>query len=130
MAQAKDLIALGLPAEVAKRVGFDVQAKATNGSTQGSTGGLLTGPGNKLVLATITSASDALTLPSAADIGDIVIVANLTGSSGFVFPQSGGTLNNGTANQKATLAANIVAIFVKATATNWKCSVSAAVTLS
>jgi hypothetical protein len=128
MAQAKDLTAMGVPAEVAKRTGFQVVSKTTSGAVQGA-GAVLSGPGNILALVTIASASDALTLPSNADIGDIIIAANLTANAAVVYPASGGTINNGTANQKATWAANVTLIFVKATATNWKCT-GAAVTVS
>jgi hypothetical protein len=131
MGLATNLVPLGTAPELAKRVGWDLQSKTTTAATQGSAGGLLRGPGNKWVNLTVNAASDAATLPSDAEIGDMIAVHNASAAnSGFVFPQTGGTINLGTANQKATLAAGLTLIFFKVTATNWKAFLTTAVTLT
>jgi hypothetical protein len=125
MGQTKDLVPLGLVPELAKRLGWEIQSKTTTASTQGSAGGLLTNPGNKLVLANVAGASGAITMPSNADIGDMVLVSNITATAGLIFPQTGGTLQNAGANASAALPANGSMLLVKATATNWRTHLSA-----
>lgn len=124
MATANGLNDLGVPPEVAKRTGYQEVSVTTAGTTQGSTGGVLSGPGNKLVLATIHSSNGAVTLPANAEKGDEIIVANVTGTAGLVFPQSGGNINGNTTDSgTATLAAQGSAgsnwRFVKLNATRW-----------
>jgi hypothetical protein len=124
MASATALMGLGMPAELAIRAGFQEVPVTTTGTTQGSAGGLLVGPGNKLVTVTVHSANGAVTLPSAAAPGDEVIVVNDTGTAGLVFPHSGGNINgNSTDSGTATLAAEGSAgsnwRFVRVSATRW-----------
>jgi hypothetical protein len=124
MSSAQALMGVGMPAEVAKRAGFEVVDVTTTTATQGTGGGLLVGSGNKLARATITSASDSVTLPAAAAPGDEVIVSNLTANAGVVFPHSGGNINGNTTDSgTATLAAQGAAgsnwRFVKINATRW-----------
>lgn len=131
MATAGGLADLGVPPEVAKRTGWSIVNVTTTAATQNSAGGLLNGEGNKLVIATLGGSNGAVTLPSAAQPGDIVVVVNTDASNaGLVFPATGGTLQSGTANQSASVAAKAVAICIKATATNWKIIMGAAVTPS
>jgi hypothetical protein len=123
MATANALVDLGNPAETAKRVGYvpvDVTTTAT--STAGS--GQLRGPGNKIVRGTIHAANGSITLPTDAEVGDEVIVANVSANAGLIYPGSGQNINGNTATSgTATLAAQGSAgahwWFVKINATRW-----------
>lgn len=128
MATAEGLMGVGVPAEVALRTGWTIVTVTTNGSTQGSTGGLLKGPGNKIVLADVAGSNGAVTLPADAGLGDELEIYNTSGTAGRVYPPSGGTLQNGTANQFVTLAANGATHIRKVSATNWRVTSHVAVT--
>ena len=93
MGQTKDLAAL-LPAEIAKKVAWEIISVTTAGTTQGSTGGALAGQGNKIVKATPHAADGAVTLPADADVGDELIVVNMHASNNCdLFPPSGHSIH-------------------------------------
>jgi hypothetical protein len=121
MATATQLISLGTPAELALRLGWTEVAVTTTAATQGT--GLLRKPGKKIVTATIASAGHAITLPSDAEIGDEIIISNVTANAGVVFPPSGGNINGETADENVALAAQgsagSIQRFVKLNATRW-----------
>jgi hypothetical protein len=121
MATANNLIGVGVPPEVAKRTGFVQVAIATTAATQGT--GALRGPGNKLVSATFTTAADAVTLPSDAEIGDEIVISNITANAGVIFPPSGGNINGETTDEPVAMAAQgsagSVQRFMKLNATRW-----------
>lgn len=121
MTTANELINLGMPAELATRLGWTPVAVTTTAATQGT--GLLVGPGRKIVTATIASAGHAITLPSAAEIGDEIIISNVTANAGVVFPPSGGNINGETADENVALAAQgsagSIQRFVKTSSTRW-----------
>lgn len=116
MATANALINLGTPAETAKRTGFTQVSVTASGTTQGSTA--LKGPGNLFVNATIP-ASQAITLPSNAEIGDEIVIFNNAGNAGVIFPPSGGSINAAAADASVAIGANLARRFFKATATRW-----------
>lgn len=98
MAQVKDLAAL-MPAEVAKKVAWEIISVTTTGTTQGSTGGALAGPGNKIVKATPHAGDGAVTLPANADVGDEIIIVNMHASNSLdLFPASGDSIHKLSAN--------------------------------
>lgn len=98
MAQVKDLVAL-MPAEVAKKIAWEIISVTTTGTTQGSSGGALAGPGNKIVKATPHTGDGAVTLPSNSDIGDEIIVVNMDASASLdLFPASGHSIHKLSAN--------------------------------
>jgi hypothetical protein len=128
MSSASDLIGVGVPAEVAKRSGYDVFPITTVALLQTST--LLRGAGNKLVQLTSHANTGAVTLPADAGIGDEIIVANTTAAfTAAVFPHSGGNINGGTTDIAAALAVGTAAgssrRFVKINATRWASWVTA-----
>lgn len=99
MAITNNLLALGMPAELAKRVGFEIVSVTTAGTTQGSSGGALAGPGNKIVKATPHAGDGAVTLPADAGLGDEIIVVNMHASNNCdVFPPSGHSIHKLSAN--------------------------------
>jgi hypothetical protein len=126
MATAEALMGLGEPAELAKRTGWIILNVTTNGSTQNSTGGLLRGSGNKVVLANVAALDGAVTLPADAELGDEIEINNRSlANVGRVFPPTGGFLNGGAVDVfhalpllAATTASNGVR-FRKVTSTIW-----------
>jgi hypothetical protein len=120
MSSSSDLMGVGVPAEVAKRSGYDLTPVTTTGSAQAATGGNLRGPGNKVVAATITTGGDSVTMPSDSGLTDDIIVSNMSGANAaVVFPHVGGNINGGTTNASVALAANTSRRFVKITALKW-----------
>lgn len=121
MATVASLMGIGMAAELAKRVGWTPVAIATTAATQGT--GALRGPGNKLVSATFTTAADAVTLPSDAEVGDEIIIANVSANAGVIFPPTGGNINGESANASTAIAAQGTTgnawRFVKLNATRW-----------
>lgn len=122
MATAEALMALGFQAEVAKKTGYDIVSVTTTASTQNSAGGLLKGSGNKIVLATAASSDGAVTLPSGADVGDIIEVFNVSSNSLDLFPHTGASLNQLNANAGTPVAANVSARAIRVTNTSWRVS--------
>lgn len=123
MATAEALIGLGMPAELALRLGYQTLTATTTANTQGSSGGNLVGAGNKIVSANFASASQAITLPAAAEIGDEIIISNITANAGVIFPPSGGNIDGETADENVAMAAQgsagSIQRFVKLSSTRW-----------
>lgn len=123
MATTNALIALGTPAEVAKRTGWLPVALTTDGAVQASGSAQMRGAGNQLVTLTVTSASDAMTLSDGAEVGDECIVTNPTANAGVIYPPSGQSINGNAADAQVTLAAAGSAgcnwRFMKVSATTW-----------
>lgn len=93
MASAKDLATL-LPAPVAEKVGWSTQSLTSTGTTQGSTGGLIKGRGNRVIKATPHAGDGAFTLPSDAAENDEIIIVNMHASnSADIFPPSGHSIH-------------------------------------
>lgn len=105
MATAEALIGLGMPAELALRIGEQQVSVTTTGAVQGAGGGNLNGPGNKIVLATFASASDAITLPDEAEVGDEITIVNISANAGVIYPHVGGAFNGNSANGTIAMAA-------------------------
>lgn len=119
MATPEALVGLGVAPEVAKKDGYQLVTVTTDNSTQNSAGGLLRGNGNKWVRATVGGANGAVTLPADADVGDIIVVVNVTGTAGRVFPPTGGAINQLATNTQTVLAANAQILFMRITGTVW-----------
>lgn len=128
MATPEALVGLGVPPEVARKEGYQIVNVTTSTTTQNSAGGLLVGNGNKMVRANIAAGNGAVTLPIGADIGDIIIVVNITGNAGRVFPPSGGTINQLAQDTQTVLAANAQIWFMRTTGTIWNAIGGAALT--
>lgn len=131
MATADALIGLGMPAELAIRLGFQPVSITTAGTTQNSSGGVLNGAGNKIVSATVHTGTGAITLPDEAEIGDQILIQNISANAGAIFPPTGGNINgettdSGTVTLAASGSAGSSALLIKATALRWA-SFSAAV---
>lgn len=109
MAAAERLMGVGVPDEVAKRVGFFLQTISSSGLT-------LKGPGNVAILATIAGAT--VNLDSTFDKGDIVIV-QAGGASVQVAPDSGSVIWPTSAGVALTVSAGSCRALMRYDATNW-----------
>jgi hypothetical protein len=121
MATADALCGVGVPPEVAKRTGWTIVSLTTTATTQNSSGGLVKGDGNKIVLATPHTGDGAITLPSAAGIGDEIIVVNVAAGATNVdlFPHVGGTIHGLAQNGGTPMAQYQSFHAIKLTATLW-----------
>lgn len=115
MAFAGNLIGLGMAPELAKRVGNNPSAK-TGVGTALATATPLT---ENFTVLTTSSGQTAFILPaSKAGSGPIWVFCN-TSDTALIFPQSGETINNGSASASFSVAQNKTAMFWKVSATGW-----------
>lgn len=99
----------------------NVASVAAAGTNQ-ATAAALTGTIN---VVTGASGSNGVILPVAKP-GMVVIVYSSAATNGLpVFPATGGTINNGTANAAVTIKARTFAMFVATSSTNWTASFTA-----
>ena len=117
MAEAAALCGIGVPPEVAKRVGWRVAALSASGTVQG--GGTIIANGENIIVNVTTSTNQtAITLPANAAVGDMVFVNILSDTDDcLVFPSTSGTISQGSANANITV--DDGALLIKTTATNW-----------
>lgn len=115
MAAAQHLMGVGMPAELARRVGNVVSGK-TGVGTALATGTPIT---DNFTVLTTSGGATAFLLP-ATDIGSgPVVVFNTSATTALVFPQSGETIDNGSSSASVNVAQNKTRMFWKVTATGW-----------
>lgn len=120
MATATHLMGLGVPAEQAIRMAYQVVTLALTAGAQAAASGVLYGQGNKVVVATPASGDDSVTLPTNAEPGTEIVVVNAHASNSLdVFPPSGETIQKLSVNQGVAVATGASARFVKYNATTW-----------
>jgi hypothetical protein len=119
---AKTLMGLGMPGQLARRIGANVVDKSGVGTAQ--VGGTALSVGEYTLLTT-ASGQTAFVLPADAALGDEVPVYNTTSTAALVFPPTSGTINGGSADASVSLAQNKVACFKKISATNWASGLTA-----
>lgn len=89
MASARDLVTMGLQGILAERIGWNNMSLTSTGTTQGSTGGIIKGRGNRIVKATPHAGDGAFTLPADAAENDEIVLLNMHASNSMdVFPPS------------------------------------------
>lgn len=127
MAQATDLMGVGLPAEQALRLGSTIVAVNAAGTTQG-TATVLSAPGNIVAVVTPAASQQGVMLPVNAELdAEVVIVPTLATPLITVYPPTSGTIDLLAANTGlAFTTANKNARFKKVSATNWRSFVSGA----
>lgn len=113
MAAATDLTGAGLPALLASLLGTTYAAVTAAGSATGDA--TVIKKAQTLIEMTATGA-DGIRLPSDAEANAVYIVCNSSGSSGVVYPPTGGTINGGSSE---TLTTTMSAIFIRMTSTKW-----------
>jgi hypothetical protein len=124
MSTTADLMGLGMPAALAGRIGY-TPASVSGAGTSQSAGTVLYG--EALWLATPTSSATAFTLSNAISSGRPVYFWNQSATyTALVFPPTGGTINNGSANASVSIPPLSGAEFqlgngAGSTAENWGC---------
>lgn len=117
MSLSKDLMGVGLPAEQALRLGFNVGALAGVGTAQ--SGGKAIPRDVNFVTASTDSGQTAFVLPSDAELLMPYMVYCSTATTALVFPPSGGTINAAGANTSVGIATLLARVFYKVSATHW-----------
>lgn len=127
MALSVDLMGIGLPAEQALRLGYQIVSVNAAGTAQGTATPLISN-GNLLVAVTPASSQQGVLLPANAEIDSVVEIVPAAATPLItVYPPTGGTIDLLAANVGLAFAtANKNARFVKVTATNWRSFVSGA----
>lgn len=74
---------------------------------------------------TTGTASDGVRLPPDTAVGEVVYVINSSAVALNVFPNTGGKINNGSANASKPLAANIAGAYISLGSENWGAVLSA-----
>lgn len=111
------LTGIGVPPEVAKRLGSRVITLTAAGTIQAGAPIVLSGE-NAIVNLTTAGGNTATTLPGAtAEVGCEVLVNVVTATAALVFPPLGHSIANKGANGSVTVA--IGALFVKTGTTTW-----------
>lgn len=127
MALSVDLMGVGLPAEQALRLGFQILPVAAAGTAQG-TATPLVAPGNIFAVVTPAASQQGIALPVNAEVGSAVYLAPTAATPLItVYPPTGGTIDLLAANAGLTFTtANKNAVFIKTSPTNWRSFVSGA----
>ena len=116
MTRAETLIRAAMPAIWARLLGYVIATIAGTGTTQGA--GAPIGD-NTLVNLTTASSQTACLMPSDKGLGHEVTISVASATTGLVFPQTGGTIQGGSANASFSLAQNKVAKFTQIAALTW-----------
>lgn len=120
MALSTDLVGLGMPPEQAALVGAGaVQAVTAAGSAAGDATALRVD--QRVVNLTATGA-DGVIFPSSAPLNVPYLIMNASGSTGIVYPPTGGTINGAASISVPTAKA---AIFTRLSSTVWASVLSA-----
>lgn len=123
MSLAKDLMQVGIPAEAAVRLGFQIAAVPATGSTAADAAVLKK---EQTLVTTTGNASTGLKLASDMELGVPIVIANLDGNAKLIYPPTNGQINGDTATTGTVpLTARGTCIVVRIDTTNW-CSVGGA----
>lgn len=118
MALVKDLCGVGIQAEAAQRLGFNVASIAATGSS--TTDATAIGKWETLTLVTPTGGSQGVRLPADAELGVPYVIANVTSTAALIYPPTSGQINGDTATTGTVpLTARGTTICIRATNTNW-----------
>ena len=74
---------------------------------------------------TTGTANDGVRLPPDTAVGEVVYVVNSSAVSLNVYPNTGGKINNGSANAAKALAANMSGAYISLGSENWAAVLSA-----
>lgn len=115
MALNTDLVGTGVPDTLARRLGYPVQ-KAVTAAGTASTDATVLDTQNKVVNMTATG-SDGIRLPTNMPLNTWYIVFNSSGSTGKVYPPTGGAINGGSTDAGLSLATLKNAAFMRLSTT-------------
>lgn len=117
MAQALDLVDLGMPSAQALYVGFQSGSVTATGTS--AAGAAPIGAANFVNLVTASSQAGVV-LKGDMPYGIPVVVFVASATTGVVYPPTGGTINGGTATTGGiSLVQNAAAIFMRYDNTKW-----------
>lgn len=119
MSLAVDLGGIGLPMELATRLGLSTLTSITTAGTAQGTATLIPNMVNNVLLVTASSQTGAI-LPSTAELGMPYYVQNSTSTTGVVYPPTSGFINAGSVNVGVNLAQNEAAVFWRRSSTRWQ----------
>lgn len=112
-----DLAGLGVPDEVAKRIGQTWTTVAGVGTAQ--TGGAALPAQVKAVVGTTSSGQTAFVLSSSLGLGEPYWFHNSSATTALVYPPSGGAIQGGSTDASFSVAQNKTAIFNRRSSTAW-----------
>ncbi len=113
---AKDMMGLGMPAEISIREGFPGPSAVTAAGTTTTDATVLLKEQRVVVMT--ASGSDGIRLPATAELMVPYLVTAKTGA-GKVYPPSGAAFNEDTADQSQTVGLNLCAIFWRTGSLTW-----------
>ena len=96
---------------------------ATAGTTQTQAGA--TALNSAINYVTTGTAADGVKLPAGYGLGEIVYIVNSSANSLNVYPNTGGKINNGSANAAKALVANMSGAYISLGDENWAAVLSA-----
>lgn len=111
MALDKDLMGVGIPDSAARRIGLPVNFAATGAGTTSADATVLNAQ-NKVVTLTATG-SDGIRFATNMPLMTPHWVFNSSGSTGKVYPPTGGAINGGSTDAGLSLTTLKVAIFLR-----------------
>jgi len=114
-ALANDLTSLGMAPVMASRMGVVIKSITGAGTAQGGSSPVVYG-GNVCLLTTASSQT-ACTIDSAFPVGETAEVYTITATTGLLFPPSGCTIDQGSANASVNIAQNKGRIIRRVSAT-------------
>lgn len=124
MSLAKDLMAVGMPGEQAKRVGFAVSSLASAGTT--SADAAQASASATLVLVTGAAAS-GIKLSADAELGVPYVYAGTDANAKLIYPPTGGQINGDTVTTGTVpLVARGTVMCIRVDNTNWVAVIGAA----
>ncbi len=116
MARAQDLCGLGIPAGPASLLGYTSAAVSGAGTT--SADATAVKKQQTFIILTATG-SDGIRMPADADLMVPYVIANTSGSTGKIYPDTGGTVNGGSVDAGESAATTVVQIWYKAANLTW-----------
>ena len=122
MSSAKDLIGLGFAFPGAAALGFSSIAITAAGSS--TTNATVCDNQNDFFIMTATGA-DGIRMNTAVPLLTPIVVVNTSGSTGIVYPTSGGTINGLSADTGISVGANKSLTLMRYSATAWQSNLSA-----
>lgn len=106
---------LGLPSALAGKLGAAIVGVTTAGTAQGTATALTVNAFNLLT----TAASQTGAILPAGSPGDCVLVFTNTATTAVIYPATGGTIQNGSANAGVNLAQNKAMLLYCRAANTW-----------
>lgn len=111
MALTNSLVGVGMPAKLSERVGYP-GSTAITAAGSASTDATVLATQTKVVNGTFTGA-DGIRLPTNMPLNEWYVVFNSSGSTGLVYPPTGGALNGGSTDTGLSMTTHKVAQFMR-----------------